>query len=485
MSALVATLQAQPQLPRVDFGCPLAIGLKGLLWMGNGRPVDLVTLLYATQTNAALKAQSRGLAQTVTSAGGNGISYARLANSAWRISGALSCFSFFNHTTPGSSRALAGAGSGGASGYMLSDRFGARTREVNIVTSGGSGNVSAGTWSSVPTVRGLTWDGTTLTGYDDGISFGTATSSGTVTYDGTFSRVFFLGNADQNSAAGHGYWMAVWNRPLSKVETAYLAANPFCLFLLPRTSRFSTASATLYTATLTGSSTASASVQRDPTLFKAAAASALAAIAKAAASAKAATTSTTAQRVIRMASSKVASSAPSATVARAAAIVRQASAACNATLVRAAAVIRVATSTPTATVATLKARLLDLQASVTASAVLTRAPALIRSASSDITTSAARAIAAVRSASSSVAASAQRAIDASAKVATSTTTASAVALKARLLTLSASTTVVASIARSLTAGVTIFASLTADRLQRAGRAVGRIVQRATSRRPRQ
>lgn len=468
---MVALLSAprllQPKLPLLDRQHLLAVGLKGLVWMGDGRPVDLVTRLYATQSGAIEKAQSRGLAQTITTGGSsNGVYYGRLANPAWAITGALSFFAFFDHVTPASSLLLAGYNSGGAKGYGIEDRFGARTREVFIQVSSNLA-ASSGTWVARPSVRGLTWDGATLTGFDDGASFATASGSGSVVYDGTFDHLGFLGNPDQFSAAGHGYWMAVWNRALSKAEVALLSAYPFILFFAERGRTVSASASTLYTLSLSASSSASAAVRRDPALIRAASSAATAAILRAAASAKAATSNGTAAKIAAVSVVHSASAAGSASIARAASVVPgAASSAVSSVVVRAAAIVRSAAASCSATLNTLKAQLLALSASTSTSAAVQRAAQAVRSATAGGAALVVNAVAATRAAAgvctgtvvraagqaraagATCGAAAERAV-AAVRSASSTGTAAVASIKVRLVTLAASVAVTASVVRSV------------------------------------
>lgn len=210
---------------------PITKGLIGFLWMGSGQPKDLVSGLFASVMNAPPVPSASGVARVAPAATGNGVYYDRQANPNWFTPGAVTFMAYENHGTANATAPFAAAGHG-VSGYHLGDWFGGtRTRRVVVTTSGGAVAASdVATWSTKETVRGLTWDGATLSGYEGDKVFATATGSGTITYD-AFVRVFWSSNPDGGGAVGGtGYWMAAWNRVLSAAEIKRLNDAPWCMF---------------------------------------------------------------------------------------------------------------------------------------------------------------------------------------------------------------------------------------------------------------
>lgn len=223
---------SQPQQPpQINWGNPITSGLVGLMWLGYGRPVDLMQPhVVLTASNSSPSTWQNGFAQTVTTAGANGVSAARLALPIWRQAGPLSCLAFMNHTSNASSKSLYGYGPGTTSGYQIFETGGARNRLARIYIGGVAKDATGGTWTDKECVKGLTFDGATVFGYDDGRQFGSAAAAGTPSYDATFARLSFLGNSDSTSSAGRGYWMGCWNRALTPSEVYALNQNPWMLF---------------------------------------------------------------------------------------------------------------------------------------------------------------------------------------------------------------------------------------------------------------
>lgn len=228
----------QPQgVPIINWANPITQGLVGLVWMGAGKYKDIVTGIDASQTNVTQDNRASGKTAVVSSAGTNGVYYARItsgyptSNPAWQLSGSLTCLAYGNHVTPASTNVIFGTSGGGGDGYTIGDQFGARTRSLGVFAGGSLVSISSGTWSNKDAVKGITWNGATLTGYDDGIDFATASGSGNITYGATFTRTRYLGSADHSAPAGNGYWMGLWNRPLSKNEVRSLNEKPFQMFL--------------------------------------------------------------------------------------------------------------------------------------------------------------------------------------------------------------------------------------------------------------
>ena len=223
---------SQPQEAVELSGGPINAGLVGCVWMGGGAAVDLRTRLFPNTTGATVQPGANGLARQVTTAGNNGVFYDRMANPAWRINGPLTMLFFGDFNTPAASTTIAGLTDGGSSlGYYALSQFGTRQRYVRISTDSVLRNVSPGVaWSTGECVRGLTWDGATLRGFDAGAEFGSVAAPGSVTYNGTFSRVRALGDADKAGPSGRMYWMAAWARVLSPAEIASINANPWQIF---------------------------------------------------------------------------------------------------------------------------------------------------------------------------------------------------------------------------------------------------------------
>lgn len=210
---------------------PITKGLIGFLWMSGSQPKDLISGQYAKVTNAPPTPCKNGIARVAPSVSGNGVYYDRQANTGWFTTGPLSFMVFENHTTANSTSPFAAAGHG-TSGYHIDDQYGGtRTRRVGITTSSGDTTASdAAAWNSNETIRGLTWDGATLSGYEGDKVFATAAWTGTVTYD-SFARVFWSSNPDGvANVGGTGYWMAAWDRVLTQAEIERLNDTPWCMF---------------------------------------------------------------------------------------------------------------------------------------------------------------------------------------------------------------------------------------------------------------
>jgi hypothetical protein len=242
---LKARASAQPRsAPTIDWSSPLSVGLVGLVWAGEGRPRDIVNRIDATATGATLGAYPAGVAQTVATAGSNGVYYARMANPNWMQAFSGMTFGYFgNFTTPSASKIKAGV-TDGTSGFMLFSLFNTRDRQARIYIAGVAKNVQVGTWADKDCFRAMTWDGSTVIGYDDGKAFGSAAATGgAISYSGSYTRVSLFGNPDSTSVAGHGYWMGVWNRPLTPSEIASLNADPWQIFDKPARRIWAAASA--------------------------------------------------------------------------------------------------------------------------------------------------------------------------------------------------------------------------------------------------
>lgn len=215
--------------PEVNWRNPLCVGLVGLLWTGPGGSLDIVNRSLPTTTGSTLTPGFSGVGQVVTTGGTNGVYYARLANPRWRSPSAqVSLFMMGNHTTPAGTRTFACTDQN--QGVKLGDLFGTRGRLAQIYIGGVSKNAGSGNWSNKECTKGLTYDGATLTCYDDGLASGTLATTGSLSYDATFARVGVLGNPDASGVAGTSYWMACWDRALTSYEVAKLNQNPWQLF---------------------------------------------------------------------------------------------------------------------------------------------------------------------------------------------------------------------------------------------------------------
>lgn len=236
------------------------------------------------------------------------------------------------------------------------------------------------------------------------------------------------------------------------------------------TFKISAGGGTTYTATLTASSTTSASKVSAVKVIRSASSTATAAKI-AAVSALRSASSTTAGVIVKSARSiRSAASTAGATIAsiktklltlaaavtsgaaiqRAVGAVRSAATSAGATAVKRVNAIRSAASTTTATLSAIKTKLLTLSASVTSTAARVAAVQAIRSASTVTAGTAVKAVRVIRSAASAAGAVATKAVSAT-KAATATSTAALATIKAKLLTLSAAVSTSATASRAVAA----------------------------------
>lgn len=224
------------EAPRVATGS-LTQGLLGLLWHGNGGPRELVAAPWTIlDTGMTRRGRERGLALQSDGTSTNFVGSAALGAPAWKpTSLPITYLAFFNHTSHGSSsRRLAGYTADDTNpGYSIWDIYGDRTMFARVCIGGTNYSAeSTRKWSTQETVRGLVCTSATLTGYDNGRSFASvATTSGSISYNATYSRKMFLGYGSGGSGvAGYGYWEALWDRALSPAEVAQISADPWILF---------------------------------------------------------------------------------------------------------------------------------------------------------------------------------------------------------------------------------------------------------------
>lgn len=224
----------QPQEDcRLDWDNPINRGLIGFVWAGPGGPRDLIDPeLSLSRSGVTEEPATGGIASIVGTAANSGVYTPRVTYGAWRPTTVpITLAAFMGHTTPAGSRPIAGT-INGSTGYGLWDLFGSRDRRAAAKVGGTNRTRDSGQWSTGAKVRGMTVTDTALTGYDDGLSFGTTSysSATSLDYEGTFDRLYLLGSPDNSSSAGEGYWMALWNRALSADEMLHLADDPWCQF---------------------------------------------------------------------------------------------------------------------------------------------------------------------------------------------------------------------------------------------------------------
>jgi hypothetical protein len=120
----------------------------------------------------------------------------------------------------------------GSSGYQVLNLFGTNSRRVDVYSANGVvATVPSSTWKTGgPFIRGLTHDGATLRGYDDGVEYGnTADATSAIYHDPSFTSIG-MGGAAGVSTGGEAYWMGTWNRVLTPGEWLSLRNNPWQLF---------------------------------------------------------------------------------------------------------------------------------------------------------------------------------------------------------------------------------------------------------------
>lgn len=217
--------------PAIDWDNPITKGLRGFLWCGGPRPVDLVEPLTQWLTSGATRIQGgRGPVTSVTGAL-TGIytprnSVAPLGS--WAVTQLpVSLFGFFSFSTVASTRSLLQVGYGG--GVALLDAYGARARYARSYVDGTARAAEAGTWSSGETVRGMVVLPTEMVLYDEGVpaAYSAGYAGSYLTYPTPYSRVSFLGDPDATPVTGTGYWAGMWARGLSAGEARSLQAQPF------------------------------------------------------------------------------------------------------------------------------------------------------------------------------------------------------------------------------------------------------------------
>lgn len=218
--------------PSIDWDNPITKGLRGFLWMGGPKPVDLVEPLTQWATSGATRIQGgRGPLTSVTGAV-TGVYTPRnsvASLGAWAITQLpISLFGFFSFDTTASTRNLLTVGQG--SGIALLDVYGLRTRFARVYVDGVQKSAEGGTWSTGAAVRGAVFGPTNVKIYDEGAAVAqsfTDYTAGSVSYAPPYSRVAFLGDPDATPIVGTGYWAGVWAREFSAGEARSLQAQPF------------------------------------------------------------------------------------------------------------------------------------------------------------------------------------------------------------------------------------------------------------------
>jgi hypothetical protein len=227
-----------PSAPCINRSNPITLGLIGFLWHGPGKSRELVASWWdVLQPGMTRGPKLPGVAAVSDAASTSFIGSGPLGATVWSPTALpISYFAFFDHTRPpASTQVIAGYCSGSSDGYNLLDMFGTGDARaaVNISTTLYTVNGGGGyKWVSGASIRGLTCNSATLTGYDNGKSFGTtSTASGSITYDGTYSRKALLGfGAGLGGIGGYAFWEALWNRVLTPTEVAALSQNPWQLY---------------------------------------------------------------------------------------------------------------------------------------------------------------------------------------------------------------------------------------------------------------
>lgn len=224
----------QPLRPGVNWLDPITDGLVGLLWVGNGAAAELVCPSYAVgSAGVTYSVSSRGIPGVAGSGGNKGVYSPRKDFAGWNLSDApLTLAQYGVHTTPGSSRPFAGV-YGSSDGFGFWDFYGTRDRVCRAYIGGSARDATGGTWSTSVSVKAFSASSSAIDGYENGVRFGGSTysTSSTIGYDPTFTRLYLGGSPDASGTSGEYYWMALWRRLLSPTEHYRLGTEPWCLFL--------------------------------------------------------------------------------------------------------------------------------------------------------------------------------------------------------------------------------------------------------------
>jgi hypothetical protein len=103
-------------------------------------------------------------------------------------------------------------------------------------------------------VAALTYDGSFVRGYLDGVLFGSAAATGLLTY--TASSIFCLGDLAYNEATGWVNWLQIYDHALPLAAIQGLKSDPYSIVQAPATRRmFAFRSGTSYAASIAESST--------------------------------------------------------------------------------------------------------------------------------------------------------------------------------------------------------------------------------------
>jgi hypothetical protein len=201
-------------------------GMIGLVQC-SGQAVDLVSGKRISIGSAAtLSAQPQGLARNASGTTA-AIYTARRAWPVWESTGPLTLVAYFMlDSASGFGSTLIGQ-AGGATGYGIYNQYGTnRGYHINGALPFSTGAA----WPlGVPISAALTYDGTNLEGWFNGVSDGIGASTAP-TY-GTFSSLAAGGTPDAGTSMnGRTWYFALFNRVLAKPEIVRLAEFPFSIY---------------------------------------------------------------------------------------------------------------------------------------------------------------------------------------------------------------------------------------------------------------
>ncbi|MES2323281.1 MAG: hypothetical protein V4633_13535 [Pseudomonadota bacterium] len=217
-------------IPRIDWSNPITKGLVSLVYVCEGKAIDLVRPdIVFTITGVSRSSGRKGTGHRLTALGANGIEGPRGNYGKANIQFPISHF-LVGETANTDNAVMAGCGNGTNGGYAIGGF--SLGRIIRFYTGTAQFITDSGAWNNARGVFGFVADGANASIWDGGKKIKTATMTGTITYDNSFGhRQIFGDNQDGgNGATGFAQFDAVWNRVLSDGEANSFGINPWQVF---------------------------------------------------------------------------------------------------------------------------------------------------------------------------------------------------------------------------------------------------------------